>query len=55
MKSILFLIAFSMITAVVRGSVHGLEPRTKGGYLQKSNDNATFTVYWGCQTPGKQS
>ncbi|KAF8261658.1 endoglucanase V-like protein [Lactarius quietus] len=40
-----------MVTTVVRGSVQGLEPRTQGGYLQKSSDNATFTVYWGCQTP----
>ena len=54
MKSVLFLIAFSMVTAVVRGSVHRLEPRTEGGYIQKSSGTSTFTVYWGCKEPGKQ-
>jgi hypothetical protein len=55
MKSVLFLIIFSVVTAVVHGSAVGLEPRTKGGYLQKGSSNATFTVYWGCSTPGKHS
>jgi hypothetical protein len=53
MKSVLFLVALSVVTAVVRGSAIGLEPRTKGGYLQKNRGNSTFTVYTGCSTPGK--
>ncbi|KAI9440336.1 endoglucanase V-like protein [Lactarius indigo] len=52
MKSVLFLIAFSVFTAIVRGSVLDLESRkTKGSYRQKSKGNATFTVYTGCSTP----
>ena len=53
MKSVLFLIVLSMVTVVVHGSALGLEPRTKGGYLQRGSTNATFTVYSGCSTPGK--
>jgi hypothetical protein len=54
MKSFLFLIVLSMV-AIVRSSALGLEPRTKGGYLQKGSGNATFTAYSGCSTPGKHS
>ena len=53
MKSVFFLLALSVVTAVVRGSTLGLEHRTQGGYLQKGRANATFTVYTGCSTPGK--
>ena len=53
MKPVLFLIVLSMVNVVVHGNALGLEPRTKGGYLQKGNSNATFTAYSGCSTPGK--
>ncbi len=50
MKSVLFLIAISVVTTAVRCS--SLKYGT-GGYVQKSKGNATFTVYTGCSTPGK--
>ena len=52
MKSVLYLIALSLIATFVRGSV--IEDRAnQGGYVQKSKGKATFTVYSGCATPGK--
>ncbi|KAI9440335.1 endoglucanase V-like protein [Lactarius indigo] len=51
MKSVLFLIASTAFTAIVRGSVLDLESRNNGGYVQKSQGSATFTVYTGCSTP----
>jgi hypothetical protein len=60
MKSVLILIAFSLVT-VVRGSAHGphgprhgLEPRAADGYYQQPKGVATFTAYSGCQHPGEQ-
>ena len=54
MKSaVLFLIAPSFFTALVRGSVVDLATRgTQGDYIQNPTGNATFTVYFGCNGSG---
>jgi hypothetical protein len=51
MKSVISLIAFSLVASVLRGGAHGLAP---GGYYQEPKGNATFTAYKNCQYAGKQ-
>ena len=52
MKFVLVLIWLSLLA----GAVHSralLEPRAKGGYVQKNSGTASFAIYSGCRYPGK--